>query len=110
MAANFIGKNIFKKLIIGLIFRDPHGDTNYSTDSFDIDPLIYTGDSRARLGRTQEDLQKYKARIDANVEHQKEYSEIMSDMHQKVNLTRVFSDVKFSNILKFEFFNIYSVF
>jgi hypothetical protein len=66
-----------------LIFRDPRGDTNY--DSFDMDPLIY-GDSRAtmRLGRTQEDLQKYKQRIDANVEHQKEYSEAIHSMQQKV--------------------------
>lgn len=37
-----------------------------------------------RLGRTQEDLHKYKQRIDANVEHQREYSELMSGMHQKV--------------------------
>jgi hypothetical protein len=39
-----------------------------------------------RLGRTQEDLQRYKQRIDANVENQREYSELMNAMHQKVNL------------------------
>jgi len=39
--------------------------------------------SRARLGRTQEDLNKYRQRIDANVEQQKEYSEIIADMQSK---------------------------
>ncbi len=39
-----------------------------------------------RLGRTQEDLQRYKQRIDANVEHQREYSELMHGMQQKVIL------------------------
>lgn len=70
-------------------FRDPQGDTNYSADSFDIDPIIY-GDSRTamRLGRTQEDLQKYKQRIDNNVEHQREYSDLMAAMHQKVCVCR----------------------
>jgi hypothetical protein len=50
-----------------------------------VDPLLY-GDSRTtmRLGRTQEDLAKYKQRIDANVEHQREYSELMHAMQQKV--------------------------
>lgn len=67
------------------MFRDPSGDTNYASDTFDSD-LYDFEDSRAnaRLGRTQEDLQKYKQRIDANVEHQREYSEIMNVMHQKV--------------------------
>lgn len=41
---------------------------------------------RVRLGKTQEDLHKYKQRIDANVEQQKEYSEIMATMQNKVAL------------------------
>lgn len=61
------------------VFRDPQGDTKYASDSFDFDPLVY-----GRLGRTHEDLQKYKQRIDANVENQREYSELMHAMQQKV--------------------------
>lgn len=66
-------------------YWDPQGDTNYSSDSFDIDPLY--GGSTMRLGRTQEDLQKFRQRIDANADHQREYSDIMSAMHQKVRLS-----------------------
>uniref|UniRef100_A0A183BLK1 Myosin_tail_1 domain-containing protein n=1 Tax=Globodera pallida TaxID=36090 RepID=A0A183BLK1_GLOPA len=39
---------------------------------------------RARLGRTQEDLNKYKQRIDSNAENQKEYSEIIAAMQNKL--------------------------
>ncbi|CAD5215840.1 unnamed protein product [Bursaphelenchus okinawaensis] len=66
-------------------FWDPVGDTNYASDTFDSDLYDYEDNrSNARLGRTQEDLHKYKQRIDANVEHQREYSEIMNAMHQKL--------------------------
>lgn len=39
---------------------------------------------RARLGRTQEDLNKYKQRIDTNAENQKGYAESIAEMHNKV--------------------------
>lgn len=42
------------------------------------------GVSAARLDRTQEDLNKYRQRIDASVEHQKEYSDMMAALQQKV--------------------------
>lgn len=42
------------------------------------------GISAARLDRTQEDLNKYRQRIDANVEYQKEYSDLISALQQKV--------------------------
>ena len=37
-----------------------------------------------RLGRTQDALNRYKQRIDANVEHQKEHSGLISTMQNKV--------------------------
>lgn len=42
------------------------------------------GTRRARLGRTQQDLNKYKQRIDASVEQQREYSDLMSQMQAKL--------------------------
>lgn len=73
------------------IFRDTIGDTSYDTDPYDLDSYIFDskiirGNERAKLDRTQEDLQKYKQRIDANVEQQKEYSEIMATMQNKVKI------------------------
>lgn len=75
-------------------FRDEYRDTNgentyHPSDSFDSDLLLDIdtygkGTSVARLDRTQEDLNKYRQRIDANVEQQKEYSDMMSALQQKV--------------------------
>ncbi|VDN17495.1 unnamed protein product [Gongylonema pulchrum] len=63
-------------------FRDEYRDTNgenvyHVADSFDSDLMLEIdsygkGVSAARLDRTQEDLNKYRQRIDANVEHQKD--------------------------------------
>ena len=69
-------------------YRDTNGENNYHhTSSFD-DDLLLDLDSRgaasARLDRTQDDLTKFKARIDSNVEQQKEYSDMMHALQQKV--------------------------
>lgn len=75
-------------------------DTNADADlDIDIDGIISglnTGANSAnifggpngnpRLGQTQEDLHKYKQRIDANVEQQREYSEIIAAMQTKVRV------------------------
>ncbi|CAK5128259.1 unnamed protein product [Meloidogyne enterolobii] len=42
------------------------------------------GGGISRLGRTQEDLNRCRMRIDANVENQKEYSENIATMHKKI--------------------------
>uniref|UniRef100_A0AC35U797 Major antigen n=1 Tax=Rhabditophanes sp. KR3021 TaxID=114890 RepID=A0AC35U797_9BILA len=77
----------------GEFYWDTNGETNYhASDSFDSDILFdfenniggSGGATRARLDRTQEDLSKYKQRIDANVEQQREYSELMHDMQNKL--------------------------
>lgn len=75
-------------------FRDEYRDTNgenvyHVSDSFDSDLMLEIdsygkGVSAARLDRTQEDLNKYRQRIDANVEHQKEYSDMMAALQHKV--------------------------
>ena len=36
------------------------------------------------MGRTQQDLNKYKQRIDASVEQQREYSDLMNQMQNKL--------------------------
>lgn len=88
---NFIGKNYI--ILIFQFYRDTNGEANYS-DSFNIDasldePSIFNETpSNARLGRTQEDLHKYKQRIDANVEQQREYSEIIAAMQSKVSFEK----------------------
>ena len=69
--------------------RDTSGENNYhNTSSFDDDLLLEYdtrgGAAAARLGRTQDDLSKFKARIDNNVEQQKEYSEMMEALQRKV--------------------------
>lgn len=70
--------------------RDTNGEANYpDSDSYDLENLlnestIFELPTNARLGRTQEDLHKYKQRIDANVEQQREYSEIIAAMQAKV--------------------------
>uniref|UniRef100_A0A915E022 Rootletin-like coiled-coil domain-containing protein n=1 Tax=Ditylenchus dipsaci TaxID=166011 RepID=A0A915E022_9BILA len=77
-------------------YGDFYWDTNGEHASTDVDDLLYGldsnlfnlggggGGSRARLGRTQEDLHKYKQRIDATVEHQREYSDIIAAMQNKL--------------------------
>lgn len=56
----------------------------YDLDSYLLDTKLIKENEREKLGRTQEDLKNYKQRIDANVEQQKEYSEIMTNMQNKV--------------------------
>lgn len=71
-------------------YRDTNGENVYHvSDSFDSDLMLEIdsygkGVSAARLDRTQEDLNKYRQRIDANVEHQKEYSDLISALQHKV--------------------------
>lgn len=75
-------------------FRDQYRDTNgenvyHATETYETD-LVLDADvygrsgSASRLDRTQEDLDKYRQRIDANVEQQKEYSDMMTDLQRKV--------------------------
>ncbi|VDM99286.1 unnamed protein product [Thelazia callipaeda] len=76
------------------IFRNEYRDTNgenvyHVSDSFDSDLMLEIDSygksvSAAGLDRTQEDLNKYRQRIDANIEHQKEYSDIISALQHKV--------------------------
>ncbi|VDM43445.1 unnamed protein product [Toxocara canis] len=74
----------------GEFYWDTNGENTYHpSDSFDSDLMLDTDNygrdtSAARLDRTQEDLSKYRQRIDANVEQQKEYSDMMSALQQKV--------------------------
>uniref|UniRef100_A0A8R1I3G8 Lin-5 (Five) Interacting protein n=2 Tax=Caenorhabditis japonica TaxID=281687 RepID=A0A8R1I3G8_CAEJA len=70
--------------------RDTSGENNYHhTSSFDDDLLLEIDNSRgaavARLDRTQDDLNKFRQRIDNNVEQQKEYSEMMAALQNKVH-------------------------
>lgn len=71
-------------------YRDTNGENGYHvSDSFESDLMLEIdsygkGVSAARLDRTQEDLNKYRQRIDANVEHQKEYSDLISALQHKV--------------------------
>jgi hypothetical protein len=70
----------------GDFYWDTNGETNnydWETD-FDLDGDLFGGRSRGRLGRTQQDLNKYKQRIDASVEQQKEYSDLMNQMQSKL--------------------------
>ena len=71
-----------------LVFRDTNGETDYhewETEPYDLDSELFgLGSRRARLGRTQQDLNKYKQRIDASVEQQKEYSDLMAQMQAKL--------------------------
>ena len=67
--------------------RDTSGENNYHhTSSFDDDILmdIDRGGASARLDRTQDDLHKFRQRIDNNVEQQREYSEMMHALQNKV--------------------------
>ncbi|KAF1747876.1 hypothetical protein GCK72_024342 [Caenorhabditis remanei] len=69
---------------------DTSGENNYHhTSSFDDDLLLEIDSSRgaavARLDRTQDDLNKFRQRIDNNVEQQKEYSEMMAALQNKVH-------------------------
>ncbi|EJW75084.1 hypothetical protein WUBG_14004 [Wuchereria bancrofti] len=74
----------------GEFYWDTNGENVYHvSDSFDSDLMLEIdtygkGVSAARLDRTQEDLNKYRRRIDANVEHQKEYSDLISALQHKV--------------------------
>ncbi|CCD73132.2 Rootletin-like coiled-coil domain-containing protein [Caenorhabditis elegans] len=70
--------------------RDTSGENNYHhTSSFDDDLLLEIDSSRgaavARLDRTQDDLNKFRQRIDNNVEQQREYSEMMAALQNKVH-------------------------
>jgi hypothetical protein len=70
----------------GDFYWDTNGEINnydYETD-YDLDSDLFGGRSRGRLGRTQQDLNKYKQRIDASVEQQKEYSDLMNQMQSKL--------------------------
>ncbi|CAJ0954033.1 unnamed protein product, partial [Mesorhabditis belari] len=73
----------------GEFYWDTNGETNYhNTSSFDDDLLDFDpgrGSTAARLDRTQDDLNKFKKRIDSNVEQQKEYSDMMHSLQQKVS-------------------------
>ncbi|UMM41579.1 hypothetical protein L5515_017779 [Caenorhabditis briggsae] len=69
---------------------DTSGENNYhNTSSFDDDLLLEIDSSRgaavARLDRTQDDLNKFRQRIDNNVEQQREYSEMMASLQNKVH-------------------------
>uniref|UniRef100_A0A1I7SZH7 Lin-5 n=1 Tax=Caenorhabditis tropicalis TaxID=1561998 RepID=A0A1I7SZH7_9PELO len=69
---------------------DTSGENNYHhTSSFDDDLLLEIDSSRgaavARLDRTQDDLNKFRQRIDNNVEQQREYSEMMAALQNKVH-------------------------
>uniref|UniRef100_A0A1I7XQW4 t-SNARE coiled-coil homology domain-containing protein n=1 Tax=Heterorhabditis bacteriophora TaxID=37862 RepID=A0A1I7XQW4_HETBA len=69
--------------------RDTSGENNYHhTSSFDDDLLLdldARGTAQTRLDRTQDDLNKFRQRIDNNVEQQKEYSEMMAALQNKVH-------------------------
>lgn len=83
--SSFSTKLLF--LIVKNIFRDTNGEVDYhdwDAEPFDLDSELY-GNRRTRLGRTQHDLNKYKQRIDASVEQQKEYSDLMSQMQSKLS-------------------------
>ncbi|VDM58664.1 unnamed protein product [Angiostrongylus costaricensis] len=69
------------------LFRDTSGENNYHhTSSFEDDLLDFDrGAAVTRLDRTQEDLNKVRQRIDNNVEQQKEYSEMMAALQNKVH-------------------------
>uniref|UniRef100_A0A914E8I7 OCEL domain-containing protein n=1 Tax=Acrobeloides nanus TaxID=290746 RepID=A0A914E8I7_9BILA len=69
-------------------YWDTNGEPLYNTypydsELYDIEPELF-GRSAARIGRTQEDLNKYRQRIDANVDQQKEFSQIMAAMQNKL--------------------------
>ncbi|CAB3410336.1 unnamed protein product [Caenorhabditis bovis] len=74
----------------GEFYWDTSGENNYhNTSSFDDDLLLEIDNSSrsvaaARLDRTQDDLNKFRQRIDNNVEQQKEYSEMMAALQNKV--------------------------
>ncbi|XGW33198.1 hypothetical protein V3C99_017570 [Haemonchus contortus] len=67
--------------------RDTSGENNYhNTSSFEDDLLDFErGAVVNRLDRTQDDLNKFRQRIDNNVEQQKEYSEMMAALQSKVH-------------------------
>ncbi|KAK6009063.1 M protein repeat protein [Ostertagia ostertagi] len=67
--------------------RDTSGENNYhNTSSFEDDLLDFErGAAVTRLDRTQDDLNKFRQRIDNNVEQQKEYSEMMAALQNKVH-------------------------
>lgn len=84
---------LFHFLLIWEAFRDTNGEYHATDPLLYEDPLLFGLDSnifgggggggRARLGRTQEDLGRYRQRIDASVEQQREYSEIIAAMQNK---------------------------
>ncbi|MFH4974626.1 hypothetical protein AB6A40_001335 [Gnathostoma spinigerum] len=59
-------------------------DTAYESETLIIDDSGYGRNISARLDRTQEDLNKYRQRIDANVEQQREYSDMMAALQHKL--------------------------
>ncbi|VDK40489.1 unnamed protein product [Cylicostephanus goldi] len=71
----------------GEFYWDTSGENNYhNTSSFEDDLLDFDrGAAVARLDRTQDDLNKFRQRIDNNVEQQKEYSEMMAALQNKVH-------------------------
>ena len=68
--------------------RDTSGENNYhNTSSFDDDILMdldTRGGASTRLDKTHDDLHKFRQRIDNNVEQQREYSEMMHALQNKV--------------------------
>jgi hypothetical protein len=50
--------------------------------------MMMEGDNRtaARLDRAQDDLNNYRQRIDANVDAQREYSDMIASLQNKVRL------------------------
>uniref|UniRef100_A0A0N5AFE4 CEP209_CC5 domain-containing protein n=1 Tax=Syphacia muris TaxID=451379 RepID=A0A0N5AFE4_9BILA len=74
----------------GEFYWDTNGENVYhATETYESD-LVLDADvygragSASRLDRTQEDLDKYRQRIDANVEQQKEYSDMIGDLQRKI--------------------------
>nr|CAD2132733.1 unnamed protein product [Meloidogyne enterolobii] len=67
-------------------YWDPNGEAFYTDDTYNLlfGNMEGAGGGISRLGRTQEDLNRCRMRIDANVENQKEYSENIAAMHKKI--------------------------
>ncbi|CAI4225555.1 unnamed protein product [Auanema sp. JU1783] len=70
----------------GEFFWDTNGENDYHMSLLDDDFFMDSrGATAARLDRTQSDLNKFKQRIDNNVEQQREYSEMMANLQTKVH-------------------------